>query len=98
MKQIISKTNKQHQQKEKLTFQGLVFIAFNYMVNLSLAVSFAGIIYGTSGGNHTTVGYHILWIIVVDFLVAGICAYAYLKLGQYHQQGNGGGYIYARAG
>ena len=97
MKQIITRTNHKPKQN-KLTFQGLVFIAFNYMVNLSLAVSFAGIIYGTSGANHSTVGYHILWIIVVDFLVAGICAYAYLKLGQYHQQINGGGYIYARAG
>ena len=59
MKQVITKTNHKSKQN-KLTFQGLVFIAFNYMVNLSLAVSFAGIIYGTSGANNSTIGYHIL--------------------------------------
>ena len=47
------------QSREKLTFSSLVLIAFNYMVNISLAVSFAGIVYGTSGVNKSTIGYHI---------------------------------------
>lgn len=92
------KTKSKPVKDEKITPAGMIWIAFNLVVNVSLAISFAGIIYGQSGTSSTTVGYHILWILVVDFLVAGICAYAYLRLGQHHRQGDGGAYIYVRSG
>ena len=87
------------QSEEKITPAAMIWIAFNLVVNVSLAISFAGIVYGTTDGQpNTTVGYHILWILCLDFVIAGICAYAYLRLGQHHRQGNGGAYIYVRSG
>lgn len=92
------RNQKPNKAETKITPASMIWIAFNIVVNVSLAISFAGIIYGSSGGGKTTVGYHILWIFCLDFLIAGICSYAYLRLGQHHQQGDGGAYVYVRAG
>ena len=68
------RNQKPNKAETKITPASMIWIAFNIVVNVSLAISFAGIIYGSSGGSKTTVGYHILWIFCLDFLIAGICS------------------------
>ena len=94
------KTKKQkiYVDSKKITLSNLVWMGFNFVINITFSLTFSIVILDTTSSNSFSIGYQYLWIIALDAFLAFICAWAYLKLGKAHPQGDGSSYIYVRAG
>ncbi|MDQ7983286.1 MAG: APC family permease [Spiroplasma sp.] len=78
----------------KLSLPELVWFGFNYTAGISFTAVFATLLYGKTG---ITLGTHMIWIFLVEGLIAGTCAWAFARLSQVHAATNGAAYIYTRS-
>lgn len=78
---------------EKLTLGELVWFGFNYTAGITFTAVFGTFIYGQVGAN---LGTHMIWIFLVEGLIAGTCAWAFARLSRVHPESNGAAYIYTR--
>lgn len=79
---------------DKLSLPELVWFGFNYTVGVSFTAVFATLIYGQVGAN---LGTHMIWIFLIEGLIAGTCAWAFARLSRVHPGSNGAAYIYTRS-
>ncbi|MBE4704006.1 APC family permease [Spiroplasma platyhelix] len=79
---------------EKLSLPELVWFGFNYTVGVSFTAVFATLLYSEVGAN---LGTHMIWIFLIEGLIAGTCAWAFAKLSRVHPGSNGAAYIYTRS-
>lgn len=80
---------------EKLTLPELVWFGFNYTVGVTFTAVFAALLYSNKVG--ATLGTHMIWIFLVEGLIAGTCAWAFARLSRVHPGNNGAAYIYVRS-
>jgi len=92
MLQILKK--KQAKTNNKLTLPELVWFGFNYTVGITFTAVFAALLYGKTGAS---LGTHMIWIFLVEGLIAGTCAWAFARLSRVHPGNNGAAYIYTRS-
>jgi len=78
----------------KLTLPELVWFGFNYTVGIAFTAVFASLLYSQTGAN---LGTHMIWIFLVEGLIAGTCAWAFARLSRVHPGNNGAAYIYVRS-
>lgn len=78
----------------KLSLGELVWFGFNYTAGISFTAVFATLLYGKTG---VTLGTHMIWIFLVEGLIAGTCAWAFARLSRVHPGTNGAAYIYTRS-
>lgn len=79
--------------KKKFNLAEFTWFGFNYTVGVSFIGACAGLSNPSVGG----IGLNILWIYIVEGLLAGICGWAFARLARaYKSSNNGGAYIYAR--
>lgn len=79
---------------DKLTLPEIVWFGFNYTVGVSFTAVFATLLYGEIGAN---LGTHMIWIFLIEGLIAGTCAWAFARLSRVHPGSNGAAYIYTRS-
>lgn len=77
----------------KLTLSELVWFGFNYTVGITFTANFAVLINKSS----LNLGSHMIWIFLVEGLIAGTCAWAFSRLSRVHPGNNGAAYIYVRS-
>lgn len=86
---------KKERTNEKLTLPELVWFGFNYTVGVTFTAVFAALLYSNKVG--ATLGTHMIWIFLVEGLIAGTCAWAFARLSRVHPGNNGAAYIYVRS-
>ncbi|MGL5268863.1 MAG: APC family permease [Spiroplasma sp.] len=79
---------------EKLSLSEIVWFGFNYTVSVSFTAVFAALLYSQVGSN---LGTHMIWIFLIEGLIAGTCAWAFARLSRVHPSSNGAAYIYTRS-
>lgn len=79
---------------DKLSLPEIVWFGFNYTAGISFTAVFATLLYGEVG---TNLGTHMIWIFLIEGLIAGTCAWAFARLSQVHPASNGAAYIYTRS-
>lgn len=79
---------------DKLSLPEIVWFGFNYTVGVSFTAVFATLIYSEVGAN---LGTHMIWIFLIEGLIAGTCAWAFARLSRVHPGSNGAAYIYTRS-
>lgn len=84
---------KKERTNHKLTLTELIWFGFNYTVGITFTANFAMLI------NKSTLnlGSHMIWIFLVEGLIAGTCAWAFSRLSRVHPGNNGAAYIYVRS-
>lgn len=78
----------------KLSLGELVWFGFNYTAGISFTAVFGTLLYGKTG---VALGTHMIWIFLVEGLIAGTCAWAFARLSRVHPGTNGAAYIYTRS-
>lgn len=84
---------KKERTNHKLTLSELVWFGFNYTVGITFTANFAILINKDS----LNLGSHMIWIFLVEGLIAGTCAWAFSRLSRVHPGNNGAAYIYVRS-
>lgn len=79
---------------EKLSLSEIVWFGFNYTVSVSFTAVFGALLYSEVSSN---LGTHMIWIFLVEGLIAGTCAWAFARLSRVHPSSNGAAYIYTRS-
>lgn len=79
---------------DKLSLPEIVWFGFNYTVGISFTAVFATLIYSQVGAN---LGTHMIWIFLIEGLIAGTCAWSFARLSRVHPGSNGAAYIYTRS-
>ncbi|AKX33838.1 putative permease [Spiroplasma litorale] len=83
--------------KEQLGLLSLIWMGVSFIAGITFTASFAGVVTNTNDeGQNVGVGIHILWIFVLEGIVAFMCAWAFAKLVKQHPQANGGASQYVR--
>lgn len=78
----------------RLSLSEIVWYGFNYTAGISFTAVFAALLYGQIGAN---LGTHMIWIFLIEGLIAGTCAWAFARLSRVHPASNGAAYIYTRS-
>lgn len=84
---------KKERTNHKLTLSELVWFGFNYTVGITFTANFAVLI----NKDTLNLGSHMVWIFLVEGLIAGTCAWAFSRLSRVHPGNNGAAYIYVRS-
>lgn len=84
---------KKERTNHKWTLSELVWFGFNYTVGITFTANFAVLINKDS----LNLGSHMIWIFLVEGLIAGTCAWAFSRLSRVHPGNNGAAYIYVRS-
>lgn len=84
---------KKERTNHKLTLSELVWFGFNYTVGITFTANFAVLI----NKNSLNLGSHMIWIFLVEGLIAGTCAWSFSRLSRVHPGNNGAAYIYVRS-
>ncbi|ALD66754.1 APC family permease [Spiroplasma cantharicola] len=83
--------------KEQLGLFSIIWIGFTFIAGITFTASFSQIVLVGDGKNpEQGIGLHIIWLFLVEGLIAFMCAWAFAKLVKYHPQANGGGSQYVR--
>lgn len=85
--------NKKERTNHKLTLLELVWFGFNYTVGITFTATFSVLI----NKDALNLGSHMIWIFLVEGLIAGTCAWAFSRLSRVHPGNNGAAYIYVRS-
>lgn len=86
---------RQKSKDSKLTLSELVWFGFNYTVGITFTAVFAQLLFAEK--NSLNLGTHMIWIFLVEGLIAGTCAWAFSRLSRVHPGNNGAAYIYVRS-
>lgn len=78
----------------KLTLSELVWYGFNYTVGVTFTAVFGSLLYSSVGAN---LGVHMIWIFLVEGMIAATCAWSFARLSRVHPGNNGAAYIYVRS-
>ena len=84
-------------EKKKFSLQELVWLGFNYTCGIAFTSVYATIMISSEKHDGLFLGMHMIWIFLIEGLVAGTCAWAFNKLSRVHPAGNGAAYIYVRS-
>ncbi|WP_342269048.1 APC family permease [Spiroplasma endosymbiont of Aspidapion aeneum] len=79
---------------KKFNLVELIWLGFNYTCGIAFTAVFATLMIGSTGA--LGLGGHMIWIFLVEGLIAGTCAWSFAKLSNIHKPGNGAAYIYVR--
>ncbi|WP_338963820.1 hypothetical protein [Spiroplasma endosymbiont of Sarcophaga carnaria] len=83
-------------QSKKFSLPELVWLGFNYTCGIAFTSVYATMMFSEVDKTGQFLGMHMIWIFLVEGLVAGTCAWAFNKLSKVHPSGNGASYIYVR--
>ncbi|AGR41535.1 APC family permease [Spiroplasma taiwanense] len=78
--------------KEQLGLFSIIWMGFSFIAGITFTASFSTIVLGDGQG----VGINILWIFLIEGVIAFMCAWAFGKLVKFHPEANGGGSQYVR--
>ncbi|WP_339023110.1 APC family permease [Spiroplasma endosymbiont of Crioceris asparagi] len=82
-------------QKNKFNLSEMIWIGFNYTCGISFTAAFATFMIN-SNGEGLGLGAHMIWIFLIEGLIAATCAWAFSRMSHIHKGENGAAYIYVR--
>jgi amino acid transporter len=84
----MEKNNKQ----DGLGLLSVIWIGFNFIAGITFACAFSSLVWNGEKG----LGLNILWVDIIEGVIAFVCAWSFAKLVSYHPMANGGLSQYAR--
>ena len=83
-------------QHHKLKLSEYVWFGFNLVCGVSFISAYYTLLISQTK-NGLGLGYHLVWILILESVIAGTCAWAFARLSRAHKKIDGAGYVYTRS-